>query len=304
MLTVYVLQLCLHNQDQILHYACPLCISNFFACNQDNWSDFALCLPKNVFELCLPAIKRADQALYCTCPLCIWTWLQSEQLIGYLHYACPLCIWTLLFIRYCIMLDMYVYKLLSAIKATDQILDFICLSHNKFCSVLFWYSNTLAHYVFELCCNQTNWSDIALCLPLMYLNFACLQSRQLISYCIMLAHYVFELCLLSDIALCLLFIYLNCFLQSRQLIRYYILLAQYVYNFACCTDQIFFSYWVWWPVKIISLNLSQVNHKLGRKRENPEKNHLTTHKQNLACLTCDPSEAWTHSGEMTSKLEC
>ena len=26
-------------------------------------------------------------------------------------------------------------------------------------------------------------------------------------------------------------------------------------------------------------------------------------KQNLTCLTCDPSEARTHSGEMTSDLE-
>ena len=31
----------------------------------------------------------------------------------------------------------------------------------------------------------------------------------------------------------------------------------------------FFSYWVWWPVKIISLILSRVNHKVGRKRKIP-----------------------------------
>ena len=37
--------------------------------------------------------------------------------------------------------------------------------------------------------------------------------------------------------------------------------------------------------------------------EIPEKNHLTTRKQNLACLTCDPSEARTHSGKMASDLE-
>ena len=44
------------------------------------------------------------------------------------------------------------------------------------------------------------------------------------------------------------------------------------------------------PVKIIYFVLSQVNHKVGQKREIPEKkNNLTTHKQNLACLTCDPS---------------
>ena len=29
--------------------------------------------------------------------------------------------------------------------------------------------------------------------------------------------------------------------------------------------------------------------RLRRKREIPEKNHLTTCRQNLACLTCDPS---------------
>ena len=39
------------------------------------------------------------------------------------------------------------------------------------------------------------------------------------------------------------------------------------------------------PVKIISLILSRVNRKVGRKREIPEKNHLITRKQNLACLT-------------------
>ena len=37
---------------------------------------------------------------------------------------------------------------------------------------------------------------------------------------------------------------------------------------------------------------------VGRKREIPEKNHLTTHKQNLACLRCDLRQTWTHSGEM------
>ena len=29
--------------------------------------------------------------------------------------------------------------------------------------------------------------------------------------------------------------------------------------------------------------------KVGRKREIPEKKHLTTRKQNLACVTFDPS---------------
>ena len=39
------------------------------------------------------------------------------------------------------------------------------------------------------------------------------------------------------------------------------------------------------------------------KRAIPEDNHPTTRKQNLACLTCDPSETRTHSGELTSDLE-
>ena len=32
-------------------------------------------------------------------------------------------------------------------------------------------------------------------------------------------------------------------------------------------------------------------------------NQPTSRKQNLACLTCDPSETRTYSGEMTSDLE-
>ena len=46
----------------------------------------------------------------------------------------------------------------------------------------------------------------------------------------------------------------------------------------------FFIIWVLWPVNITSLILSWVNRKVGWKRKIPEKNHLTTHKQNLACL--------------------
>ena len=57
------------------------------------------------------------------------------------------------------------------------------------------------------------------------------------------------------------------------------------------------------PGKIIPLILSRVNRKVVRKREIPEKNHLTTRKQTLACLACDPSKARTHSGEMMSDLE-
>ena len=56
-------------------------------------------------------------------------------------------------------------------------------------------------------------------------------------------------------------------------------------------------------VKIISLILIRVNHKVGRKRDISEKKHMTIRKQNLACLTCDPSKARTHGGEMTSDLD-
>ena len=57
------------------------------------------------------------------------------------------------------------------------------------------------------------------------------------------------------------------------------------------------------PVKIISLILRLGNSKVGRKREIPKKKHLSTHKQNLACLTCDSSETQTHNGEITNDLE-
>ena len=41
-------------------------------------------------------------------------------------------------------------------------------------------------------------------------------------------------------------------------------------------------------IKIIWLILSQVNRKVEHKREiSQKKKHLTTRKQNLACLTCD-----------------
>ena len=35
----------------------------------------------------------------------------------------------------------------------------------------------------------------------------------------------------------------------------------------------------------------------------PQENHLTTRKQNLFCRTCDPSEARTHSSDITSDLD-
>ena len=66
---------------------------------------------------------------------------------------------------------------------------------------------------------------------------------------------------------------------------------------------VFFFIWVLRPDNIISLILNQVSRKVGRKWGIPEKTHLTTRKQKLACLTCDPSEVRTHSGEMTSDLE-
>ena len=50
-----------------------------------------------------------------------------------------------------------------------------------------------------------------------------------------------------------------------------------------------FLFGVLWPVKNFSLILSQVNCKVRQKLQIPEKNYLITHKQNLVCLTCDPS---------------
>ena len=51
-----------------------------------------------------------------------------------------------------------------------------------------------------------------------------------------------------------------------------------------CHEEVHF-YLVLQPVKIISLILSRVNHKVGQKWEIPEKKHLNTRKQNLACPT-------------------
>ena len=50
---------------------------------------------------------------------------------------------------------------------------------------------------------------------------------------------------------------------------------------------LFIFIWVLRSVKIISVVLSRVNRKVGRKREIPKKNHFTTYKQNLACLMRD-----------------
>ena len=61
-----------------------------------------------------------------------------------------------------------------------------------------------------------------------------------------------------------------------------------------------FFIWVLRPIQIISLLLIPVNHEVGQKLEIPKKNHLTTRKQNLTGLKCDPSWAGTHSGKMTS----
>ena len=65
------------------------------------------------------------------------------------------------------------------------------------------------------------------------------------------------------------------------------MLLTYILEMACEQQltQIFFFFFIW----IISLILSRVNRKVGRKREIPKKKHLTTRKQNLACLTYDPS---------------
>ena len=96
--------------DQILHYACPLCISTLFACNQDNWSDIALCLPKmylNLFAcnqdswsgitkhlpimyLNFVAIRTTDQIFV----LCLPIMYLNFAFYQILHYAWYVCIWT------------------------------------------------------------------------------------------------------------------------------------------------------------------------------------------------------------------
>ena len=70
------------------------------------------------------------------------------------------------------------------------------------------------------------------------------------------------------------------YVQSGNLFIFVLLILVFIF---------FFLFGVLQPVKIISLILSQVNHEVGRKREIIEKKHLTTHKQNLACLKSDPS---------------
>ena len=66
-----------------------------------------------------------------------------------------------------------------------------------------------------------------------------------------------------------------------------------------------FIIWVLWPIKIISLILSRVNHKHGAKMGDPREkppDHLQAELGHS--LTCDPSKARTQSGEMTSDLDC
>ena len=46
------------------------------------------------------------------------------------------------------------------------------------------------------------------------------------------------------------------------------------------------------PVKMISLIMNRVNHKVGQKREIPEKKHMTTHKQNLAWPERSNPQQW------------
>ena len=67
------------------------------------------------------------------------------------------------------------------------------------------------------------------------------------------------------------------------------LMSKLILKESYLNDIYIFLIWVWRHIKTISLILSRVNLKVGRKREIGEKKHLTTRKQNLSCLTCDPS---------------
>ena len=85
-----------------------------------------------------------------------------------------------------------------------------------------------------------------------------------------------------------------CFIQKKS--THHIGERRLAENCQCCfeSDSCIMVIWVLQPVKIISLILSQVNRKVGRKQEIPEKSHLNTCKQNLACLKCDPIWSRTH----------
>ena len=65
----------------------------------------------------------------------------------------------------------------------------------------------------------------------------------------------------------------------------------------------FFWFGFYGPSRLFHSFWAESNDRWGEKREIHEKKHMTTHKQNLACLTCDPSYARTHSSEMTSDEE-
>ena len=63
---------------------------------------------------------------------------------------------------------------------------------------------------------------------------------------------------------------------------YYVFLKSKSRIFCIYFYFLFFLFFFFRPVKIISLILSRANHKVGRKREIPQQNHLTTRMQNLA----------------------
>ena len=76
----------------------------------------------------------------------------------------------------------------------------------------------------------------------------------------------------------------------------------------CSSGTVFFVVFficVLWPVKIISLILSRVNHKHGAKMGDPREKTPDHPQAELGhSLTCDMSEARPQSGEITSDLEC
>ena len=67
---------------------------------------------------------------------------------------------------------------------------------------------------------------------------------------------------------------------------------------------VLFFIWVLWPIKIISLILSRVNHKHGAKMGDPREKPPDHPQAELGhSFTCDLSKARTQSGEMTSDLK-
>ena len=75
-------------------------------------------------------------------------------------------------------------------------------------------------------------------------------------------------------------------------------------TYTCTTDFFFWGRGLYVLYSLLRLFHSIWAEPILRCGENGWSLRKNTRKQNLACLTCYPSWAWTHSYEMTSDLEC